>query len=89
MKSPLELAAHLSAYTSRYRMARGNRDNIMHAADALRRMEIALRNVRMLAKRMRKTDPENAAHLLRFVASTGIEDSFLRDNAALLGEEGR
>ncbi len=42
----------------------------------------ALENVRMLAKRLRRTDPENAAHLLRFCASVGMVDNILRDETS-------
>lgn len=45
----------------------------------LERAEDALQNVRMLAMRMRRTDPENAAHLLRFCEDVGIVGSVLRD----------
>ena len=39
----------------------------------------AIENVAALAKRLRKTDPENAEHLLRFCREAGWEDSILRD----------
>ena len=39
---------------------------------------LAIENVAMLAKRLRKTDPENAEHLLRFCREAGWEDSILR-----------
>jgi len=39
---------------------------------------LALRNVRALAKRLRKTDPENAAHFLRFCDDAGVRDDFAR-----------
>lgn len=42
------------------------------------RMETALRNVLMLSHRIRKTDPENADHLVRFCRGAGIEGSVLR-----------
>lgn len=40
---------------------------------------LAIENVAMLAKRLHKTDPENAAHFLRFCREAGWEDSILRD----------
>ena len=40
---------------------------------------LALRNVRALAMRLRKKDPENAGHLLRFCASVGVVGSVLRE----------
>lgn len=44
---------------------------------------LALRNVRALAaSRIRKTDPENAAHLLRLCESTGIVGCVLRGEPA-------
>lgn len=39
---------------------------------------LALRNVRTLAARLKRTDPENAAHFLRFCASAGVVGSVLR-----------
>lgn len=39
---------------------------------------LAIENVAALAKRLRKTDPENAEHLLRFCREAGWEDSILR-----------
>ncbi len=41
---------------------------------------LALRNVRALATRLRRTDPENAAHLLRFCESAGVVGRILRDD---------
>lgn len=41
----------------------------------------ALENVRMLAVRMRKSDPENADQLLRFCAAAGVVGNVLRDDA--------
>jgi hypothetical protein len=41
---------------------------------------LAIHNVAALAKRLRKTDPENAAHLLRFCREAGWEDSILRND---------
>ena len=38
----------------------------------------AIENVAALAKRIRKTDPENADHLLRFCQEAGWKDSILR-----------
>lgn len=38
----------------------------------------ALDNVRLLAMRLRRTDPVNAGHLLRFCASAGVVGSVLR-----------
>jgi hypothetical protein len=38
----------------------------------------ALKNVRMLAMRLRKSDPINADHLVRFCADAGIVGSVLR-----------
>lgn len=40
---------------------------------------LTIHNVAMLAKRLRKTDPENAEHFLRFCREAGWEDSILRD----------
>lgn len=40
---------------------------------------LALRNVLMLSKRLRKTDPANAEHLVRFCREGGVEDSVLRE----------
>lgn len=40
---------------------------------------LAIHNVAALAKRLRKTDPENAEHFLRFCREAGWEDSILRD----------
>lgn len=39
----------------------------------------SLENVRALALRMRKTDPANAEHLLRFCREAGVEGSILRE----------
>ena len=39
---------------------------------------LAIHNVAALAKRLRKTDHENAEHLLRFCREAGWEDSILR-----------
>lgn len=47
--------------------------------EAMRR---ALENVRMLAMRLRRTEPENAAHFLRFCAEVGVTGSVLRSEAA-------
>jgi hypothetical protein len=41
----------------------------------------AIENVAMLAKRLRKTDPENAEHFLRFCREAGWEDSILRGDS--------
>jgi hypothetical protein len=56
------------------------------ATSDLKRMEAerdcalhAIENVAMLAKRLRKTDPVNAEHFLRFCREAGWEDSILRD----------
>ncbi len=38
----------------------------------------ALRNVRAFAKRLHRTDPENAANLLRFCEEAGVHDRILR-----------
>lgn len=47
--------------------------------DASEQLRLALRNVRALAaSRIRKTDPENAAHLLRFCEEAGIVPDLLR-----------
>lgn len=46
------------------------------------RATLALRNVRALALRMRKSDPENAGHLLRFCASVGVVASVLREGGS-------
>lgn len=43
-------------------------------------MSTALRNVLMLSKRIRKTDPENAEHLVRFCREAGVEDSIVRSD---------
>ena len=45
---------------------------------AVRPLVDALRNIRMLAMRLRKSDPENAAHFVRFCADAGIVGSVLR-----------
>jgi hypothetical protein len=37
-------------------------------------------NIALLAKRIRKTDPINASHLLRFCREAGWEYSVLRDD---------
>lgn len=50
------------------------------------RMSLSLRNVLMLSKRIRKTDPENAEHLVRFCREAGIEDSILRGDV-IRGDE--
>jgi hypothetical protein len=39
---------------------------------------LAIQNVAALAKRLRKTDPENAEHFLRFCREAGWEDSILK-----------
>lgn len=39
----------------------------------------AIDNISAFAKRLRKTDPENAEHLLRFCRGAGWEDSILRE----------
>lgn len=39
---------------------------------------LAIQNVAALAKRLRKTDPENAEHFLRFCREAGWKDSILR-----------
>lgn len=41
-------------------------------------MHLALQNVRALAMRLRRTDAENAGHLLRFCADVGVVGSILR-----------
>lgn len=41
-------------------------------------LRLALRNVRALAHRLRKTDPENAGHLLRFCEDAGVGDRLFR-----------
>ena len=41
---------------------------------------LAIHNDAALARRLRKTDPENAEHLLRFCREAGWEDSILRDD---------
>lgn len=47
--------------------------------DSTKQLRLALRNVRALAaSRIRKTDPENAAHLLRFCEEAGIVPDILR-----------
>jgi hypothetical protein len=42
---------------------------------------LAIHNVAALAKRIRKTDPENAEHLVRFCREAGVEDSVTRAEA--------
>lgn len=49
-------------------------DSLAEAAQARRSLE----SVRMLAMRLRRTDPENAAHLLRFCAEAGVTGNVLR-----------
>jgi hypothetical protein len=44
-----------------------------------KRLTLALRNVRALAKRLHRTDPENAAHLLRFCDEAGVKDNIMRE----------
>ena len=39
---------------------------------------LGIQNVAALAKRLQKTDPENAEHFLRFCREAGWEDSILR-----------
>lgn len=46
----------------------------------------AIENVAALAKRLHKTDPENAEHLARFCREAGIEDSILRGDV-IRGDE--
>jgi hypothetical protein len=65
--------------------SRASGDAIEHAtatAEALlahhHKTQLALRNVLAMAGRLRKTDPETAAHLIRFCASAGVEPSILR-----------
>lgn len=41
-------------------------------------LERALRNVRLLAARVRRKDPENAEHLLRFCSEAGVLPSIVR-----------
>lgn len=43
-------------------------------------LTLALQNTRMLAKRLRKTDPENAAHFLRFCTDAGVVDTVMRND---------
>lgn len=45
---------------------------------ALARMRLALRNVRGLAKKTAKANPETSKHLLRFCDEAGVTDSILR-----------
>jgi len=59
--------------------------NLMEALDIfvvtheeLQAAKLALDNIRMLAKRIHKTDPENAEHLLRFCEEGGSMDPVLR-----------
>jgi hypothetical protein len=51
------------------------------------RLRLALRNVRGLAKRLRRTDPVNADHLLRFCDDAGVVDSILRGSSTGEGDE--
>jgi hypothetical protein len=44
-----------------------------------KRLTLALRNVRALAKRLHRTDPESAAHLLRFCDEAGVKDNIMRE----------
>lgn len=58
---------------------RGAIDDIRAMADVTPpRAIIALRNVRTLAVRLRRTDPENAAHFLRFCEEAGVVGNVLR-----------
>jgi hypothetical protein len=43
-------------------------------------LERALRNVRLLALRLRRTDPVNAAHFIRFCEEAGVHAQILRDD---------
>lgn len=55
------------------------RDAIRESLAEVDRLRSALRNVRAFAaSRLRKTDPENAGHLLRFCEEAGIVASVLR-----------
>lgn len=89
------LAAHEAA-VARARAAEDERDrwaartsravsNFVKASDAveLRTTALkALRNVRMLAMRIRKSAPETSDHLLRFCAAAGVVGSVTRDGQA-------
>ncbi len=50
-------------------------------AATLLRMRLALRNVRALAKRTAKANPETSKHLLRFCEEAGVTGSILRGGA--------
>lgn len=61
----------------------GYRDEYEDSLQADRdRMELALRNVLALTRRIAKVDPENAAHLRRFCAQAGVELTVLRGEGA-------
>jgi hypothetical protein len=67
---PMEANAHY--------IAAANPTRIRGLIAEVRAKTLALRNVRALAKRLHRTDPENAAHLLRFCDEAGVIDRFLR-----------
>lgn len=53
-------------------------ERVEFAGAELERLTRNMHNVRMLAHKMRRTDPINAEHLLRFCKAAGIEGSVLR-----------
>lgn len=55
----------------RYQQERGEED-------ALAKMHLALRNVRGLALKTAKANPETSKHLLRFCEEAGVTGSILR-----------
>jgi hypothetical protein len=59
-------------------IAAANPTRIRALIAEVRAKTLALRNVRAMAKRLHRTDPENAAHLLRFCDEAGVIDRFLR-----------
>jgi hypothetical protein len=57
-------------------------DAAMAAKNAeIERLKSALKNVRALAMQLRKVDPTNAAHFLRFCEEAGVVGSVLRGGA--------
>jgi hypothetical protein len=53
-------------------------DHASYLLAEVRKARLALRNVLALSHRIRKTDTENADHLVRFCASAGVEATVLR-----------
>lgn len=77
-----ELRRRLARKTYDWMANYGSKAEAWDEADQMRR---SLRNVMMLSHRIRKRDPENADHLLRFCRDAGVVPSILRDDGTAPG----